>query len=85
MVTVKLIRNTYGGEDYLAHLCPYVRNGEKAVYLEGNGVSPYHADAAYDQMMAVKRYFGKTSGNPLAHFVVSFDDRSPPIIRLSIS
>lgn len=37
----------------------------------------YHVliDNSFQQMMAVKRYFGKTSGNLLIHFVVCFDTR----------
>ena len=34
---------------------------------------PYDVEDAYMQMLAVKQYFGKTSGNPLVHIVVSFD------------
>ncbi len=73
MVAVKLIRNTYGGLEYLYRACRYVDNTERAIYINGFGVNPYDLNDAYDQMLEVKRYYGKTSGNPLAHFVVSFD------------
>ena len=74
MVTVKLIQNTNGGLEYLFRACRYVDNTERAIYIHGFGVNPYDLNDAYDQMLGVKRYFGKTSGNPLAHFVVSFDE-----------
>ena len=73
MVAVKLIRNTYGGLEYLFRACRYVDNNERAIYINGFGVNPNNWNDAYDQMLGVKRYYGKTSGNPLAHFVVSFD------------
>ncbi len=74
MVTIKLIRNTNGGLDYLFRACRYVDNSERAIYVNGFGVNPYNLNDVYDQMLGVKRYFGKTSGNPLVHIVVSFDE-----------
>jgi hypothetical protein len=37
------------------------------------GVDYRDVDTAYAQMVAVKKYFGKLTCNPLIHFVVSFD------------
>ncbi len=73
MVYVKLLRDTYGGEKYLRNACAYVENSERYICGGGYGVDPYNLSYAYNQMMGVKRYFSKTSGNPLLHFVVSYD------------
>lgn len=71
MVILKVKRDTYGGEDYLKNMCCYPYK-KKLVHICGYGVDP-NPEFAYHQMMAVKRRFGKTSGNPLMHFMVSFD------------
>lgn len=73
MVTIKVKRNTYGGEEYLHDACKYVANPDRAIDVGGYGVAPYNADNAFDQMMINKAYFGKTSGNPLVHVIVSYD------------
>ncbi len=74
MVAIMLIRNTEGGLDYLKRSCHYVDNGERAIMIGGLGVDLYNPEYIYDAMMKVKRYYGKESGNPLIHIVVSFDD-----------
>lgn len=73
MVVIKVKRDTCGGEKYLKHAVNYVGDG-RAVELRGYGVDPYNTKNTYDQMMAVKKYFGKTSDNPLMHFVISYDN-----------
>ena len=73
MVNIKLIRNTYGGMEYLQKACNYVINEHNPVFVGGLGVDYRNADTAYIQMVAVKKYFGKLTCNPLIHFVVSFD------------
>lgn len=73
MVEIKLTRNTDGGLQYLRNLCKYALKKE-AIVLDGIGVNPYDSDDAFMQMTAVKRYFRKTSGNPLIHIVVSYDE-----------
>ncbi|MBR0484087.1 MAG: relaxase/mobilization nuclease domain-containing protein [Oscillospiraceae bacterium] len=73
MVRVKVKRNTSGGIDYLEKACNYVKNDEKLIYIYGHGVDPYHTGYAYEQMLAVRRYYGKISGNPLIHFIISFE------------
>lgn len=72
MARIKVIRNTYGGTNYLWNGCRYIYNPEKAIAVGGYGVNPYNYIDAYNQMLTCKEYFFKTSGNPLAHIIVSF-------------
>ncbi len=74
MVAVKVTKNTYGGDSYLYRACEYVMNPNRALNVGGHGVSTYNVADAYNQMMRTKEYFGNTSGNPLVHIVVSYDD-----------
>lgn len=73
MDMLKVIQNTDSSENYLYNAISYIINKMEAVCYDG-----YHVDSnnAYEQMMLVKRYFSKTSGNQLMHFIVSFDVRS---------
>lgn len=73
MVVIKVKRDTCGGEKYLKNAVNYVGDG-RAVEVRGYGVDPYNAKNTYDQMMTVKKYFGKTGDNPLMHFVISYDN-----------
>lgn len=73
MVVIKVKRDTCGGEKYLKNAVNYVGDG-RAVEVRGYGVDLYNINNTYDQMMAVKKYFGKTSDNPLMHFVISYDN-----------
>jgi hypothetical protein len=54
MVTVKLIRNTNGGLDYLFRACRYADNTERAIYVNGFGVNPYNLNDAYDRMQGLE-------------------------------
>ena len=80
MVFVKLRRNTAGGMDYIRNLLRYFRydfrTGKERkdyVCMSGYGVDYTDLERAYHQMTEVRKYFGKVSGNPLAHYIVSFD------------
>lgn len=73
MVYVKLIRNTYGGLSYIKRLCRYVLKDDLRG-IGGYGVNPYHPDMADAQMRYVKMYYGKESGNPLIHMMISLDE-----------
>lgn len=73
MDTVKMIRNTYGGTEYLRKATQYPYKEDLRGY-GGYGVNPNDPELAYKQMLAVKSYFGKTEGNPLIHYVVSYDE-----------
>ena len=67
MVIIKVKRDTYGGLRYLKNALNYLEDGEKSLFIGGFGV--------VTQMVAVRKYFGKLSGNPLMHFIISFDDK----------
>ena len=75
MIPVIVIRKHYKLEDdtYLKHGCGYVMD-ERAIHPGGYGVSPYSLRDACEQMLAVKKYYGKTTGNQPIHLVVSYDD-----------
>lgn len=77
MVVVKVKRTTAGGQLYLKNACGYVENLERSVGIGGYGADPYNPQNAFRQMMTVKEYYTKTSGNPLMHIVVSFDGNVP--------
>ena len=73
MVYVKLIRNTYGGPNYLKNACGYIQSHDLCA-VGGYGVNPYDPDLAYTQMSYIKIYYGKESGNPMIHIMISLDD-----------
>ena len=72
MGILKVITKAEADNIYLANSILYV-TGKHTIpgCYGGANVCP---ELAYEQMMAVKRYFGKTSGNQLVHFVVSFNN-----------
>lgn len=70
----KVIRNTDDGLQYMYNALNYVLYGhtdyDKRYSLNTD------IDNAYEQFLLVKRYFYKTSGNPLFHFIVVYDAKS---------
>lgn len=74
MVNVIMIRNTYGGLEYLRKGCFYVTNHARAIAPGGFGVNYTDAVACYNNMLAVKQFYHKTSDNPLLHIVVSYNE-----------
>ena len=74
MVNVIMIRNTYGGLEYLRNGCFYVTNHARAIAPGGFGVNYTDAVACYNNMLEVKNFYHKTSDNPLLHIVVSYSD-----------
>ena len=74
MVIMDVIRDTSGGLKYLRNACEYLENEEKSIYTGGYGVTPYDLNQTYRQMVSVRQYYEKTSGNPLIHFIISFDE-----------
>lgn len=70
----KVIRNTNDGLQYMYNALNYVCY-EHTDY--DKRYSPnVDIDNAYEQFLLVKRYFYKTSGNPIFHFIVVYDVRS---------
>lgn len=80
MVNVIMIRNTYGGVEYLRNGCFYVTNHDRAIAPGGFGVNYTDAVACYNNMLAVKQFYRKTSDNPLLHIVVSYNEKVKDII-----
>lgn len=74
MGVFKVIRHTDGGYEYLNHAVNYVIYG-KADY-DNIGSPNTSLDYAVEQMHYVKKYFDKTSGNPLFHFIVVYNTRT---------
>ena len=70
----KVIRHTDGGYDYLNHAVNYVVYG-KANY-DCVGSPNTSLDYPLEQMHYVKKYFDKTGGNPLFHFILSYTTRT---------
>lgn len=50
MARISVIRNTYGGTQYLQNALNYVTD-ERALYGGGYGVNPYDSHIAYNQMI----------------------------------
>ena len=75
MISVIVIRKSYNlkEDNYLWNACEYVLDS-RAIRPGGYGVSPYSLRDVCEQMLAVKKYYGKTTGNQLIHLIVSYDD-----------
>ena len=74
MAKIDIIRNTYGGLEYLLNALAYVSD-DRALYRGGYGVNPYDYTKAYNQMLMTRQYFNKVSGNPLVHIVIAYNDK----------
>ena len=74
MATIDVIRNTYGGLEYLNNALGYVSD-DRALYRGGYGFNPYDYSMAYNQMLYTRQYFNKVSGNPLVHIIIAYNDQ----------
>lgn len=74
MAKINVIRNTYGGLDYLLNALAYISDA-RSLYRGGFGVNPYNYEEAYNQMLIVRKWFNKVSGNPLVHIVIAYNDK----------
>ena len=74
MAVIKLIRNTYGGIEYIYNLCAYIHNSQYMKKCSGIGVCASDHKKAAAEMILVRRFFHKESGNPLIHIIIAFDD-----------
>ena len=70
----KVIRNTDDGYNYLKNAINYVTYGKASYDCVGSPNTSL--EYPLEQMHYVKKYFGKTSGNPLFHFIVVYDTRT---------
>ena len=74
MAVIKVIRNTYGGVEYIRNTCSYIM---RSPYIKKNsafGVCAFDPKRAAEQMVDVRKFFHKESGNPLFHVIIAFDD-----------
>ncbi len=86
MVAVKVIRRTDGGVSYLCNACRYLENGERALQIGGYGVDAQHLEHTCHQMLCVRKYFHKVSGDPLIHFIISYDKSvNDPVKAVTLS
>lgn len=81
ILTQKRITDNGEGKGYFRNCVGYgykekLELGEALIETKGYGVSDTNEEHAYEQMNAVKEYFGKTGDNPVMHFVVSYDNKS---------
>ena len=74
MGILKVIRNTDDGLQYMYNALNYVLYGHTD-YDERYSLNT-DIDNAYEQFLLVKKYFYKTSGNPVFHFIVVYDAKS---------
>jgi len=81
ILTQKRITDNGDGKGYFRHCIDYAykektEDDEALIQKKGYGVSANNPDNTYNQMYAVKEYYGKTGDNPVMHFVVSYDKES---------
>lgn len=77
MVILKIVRHSNGGQQYMENMLSYILD-DRALFTGFNGISSYGTNQeiihnAMEEMLFVKKYFGKMSGNPLIQFVFSYD------------
>lgn len=78
VLTQKRVTNNGDGAGYFKHCVNYVYKekpepGEELIQTRGYGVCDTNPRYTYQQMYALKQYYGKTGDNPIMHLVVSFD------------
>ena len=69
MNVLKIITKPNADKGYLKNAIDYVVDGHSDM-VGGFNICP---ECALEQMRIVKKYYGKTCGNQLVHFVISFD------------
>ena len=75
MELVKIVNGEYKNRDALSNVIHYITNPEKTEhYIGAIGVNPYDPQKMVDQMLLVKKVFGKEDGHRnVRHFIISFD------------
>ena len=70
----KVIRHTDGNLQYMYNVLNYITHG----HTDYDKVYSINTDIhnPYEQFLLVKKYFDKTSGNPVFHFVVPFTTKT---------
>ena len=87
MVIFKIVRHSNGGQQYMENMLKYILD-DRQLDIGFNGISGYGTNQeiihkAMEEMLFVKKYFGKVSGNPLIQFVVSYDSNVSNAIMAS--
>ena len=77
MELVKIVNGEYKNRDALSNVIHYITNPEKTEhYIGAIGVNPYDPQKMVDQMLLVKKVFGKEDGHRnVRHFIISFDKK----------
>ena len=78
ILTQKIITDNGEGRGYFRNCVEYVYKDkpepdEERVDTMGYGVCDSNVDYTYEQMIAMKKYYGKIGDNPVMHFMVAFD------------
>lgn len=78
MELVKIVNGEYRNKDAVSNVIHYITDPEKTGhYIGAIGVNPYDPQKMVDQMILVKKAFGKEKGHRnVRHFIVSFDKKS---------
>jgi len=81
ILTQKRITDNGEGAGYFRNCIDYVYKkkpdpGEALIETKGYGVCDTNADHTFEQMAAVKDYYGKTGDNPVMHWILSFDKKT---------
>lgn len=71
MGLLKIISKSDADKGYLKNAVDYITRNIETIYYGGVNICP---ERAYKQMRKVKKYYGKTGGNQLVHFIVCFDE-----------
>ena len=79
MVIFKVVRHSNGGYRYMVNMLRYIFD-DRALDMGFNGISCYgtneeRVQKALHEMLIVREFFGKVSGNPLIQFIVSYDSK----------
>ncbi|MCM1509040.1 MAG: relaxase/mobilization nuclease domain-containing protein, partial [Ruminococcus flavefaciens] len=74
MGILKVIKNTNDGLAYMRNALNYVVYGHTD-YDKRYSINT-DINNAYEQFLAIKRYFYKTSGNPIFHFIITYNART---------
>ena len=81
ILTQKRITDNGEGRGYFRNCVEYVYKDkpepdEERVDTMGYGVCDSNVDYTYEQMIAMKKYYGKIGDNPVMHFMVAFDKKT---------
>lgn len=87
MVIFKIVRHSNGGQQYMENMLRYILD-DRRLDTGFNDISCYGTNReiirnALYEMLAVRKYFGKVSGNPLIQFIVSYDSNVSNVFMAS--